>query len=150
MNNIKEYDLLSWADDKDIKKVINDEKIFYSDFVHKFSSFGLKQERIIVLTENNFYFMKNKTIASKTLYRDILGVTISKSSDEFIIHIKNEETDYHFTSKNRNIALMQMSALYQYNTNKLLKICEVEQKKMKEYITSKKLKKKEFFCYKNG
>jgi serum/glucocorticoid-regulated kinase 2 len=142
MNNIKEYDLLSWADDKDIKKVINDEKIFYSDFVHKFSSFGLKQERIIVLTENNFYFMKNKTIASKTLYKDILGVTISKSSDEFIIHIKNEETDYHFTSKNRNIALMQMSALYQYNTNKLLKICEVEQKKMKEYITSKKLKKK--------
>ena len=26
MNNIKEYDLLSWADDKDIKKLINDIK----------------------------------------------------------------------------------------------------------------------------
>ena len=142
MNNIKEYDLLSWADDKDIKKAINDEKIYYSDFVYKFSSFGLKQERIILLTENNFYYMKNKTISNKILYKDILGITISKSSEEFIIHINNQETDYYFTSKNRNIALMQMSALYNYSTNKVLKICEVVQKNMKQYITTKKEKKK--------
>ena len=41
MNNIKEYDLLSWADDKDIKKLINDEKIYYSDFIYKFSSLSV-------------------------------------------------------------------------------------------------------------
>ena len=76
MNNIKEYDLLSWADDKDIKKVINDEKIFYSDFVHKFSSFGLKQERIIVLTENNFYFMNSRIIKSFHYIIRIIMLTI--------------------------------------------------------------------------
>ena len=142
MNNIKEYDLLSWADNKDIKKIIPDEKIYYSDFLYKFSSFGLKQERIIILTENNFYYMNNKKITSKTPYIDILGITISKTKDEFIFHIKNEETDYHFLSKNRNIALMQLSTLYYYNTKNMLKICEVEQKNLKQYITNKKDKKK--------
>ena len=150
MNNIKEYDLLSWADDKDIKKAINDEKIYYSDFVYKFSSFGLKQERIILLTENNFYYMKNKTISNKILYKDILGITISKSSEEFIIHINNQETDYYFTSKNRNIALMQMSALYNYSTNKVLKICEVVQKKYETIYNYEKREKKEYRKYKNG
>ena len=83
MNNIKEYDLLSWADNKDIKKIIPDEKTYYSDFLYKFSSFGLKQERIIILTENNFYYMNNKKITSKTPYIDILGITISKTNKKY-------------------------------------------------------------------
>jgi len=142
MNNIKEYDLLSWADDKDIKKLINDEKIYYSDFISKFSSFGLKQERIILLTDKNFYYMKNKSLSCKILYQSILGITISKALNEFILHYKNEDQDFYFFSKNRNLAICQIAKLYQLNTNKVLKLCEVDQKNMKHYITSKKDKKK--------
>ena len=142
MNNIKEYDLLSWADDKDIKKLINDEKIYYSDFISKFSSFGLKQERIILLTDKNFYYMKNKSLSCKILYQSILGINISKALNEFILHYKNEDQDFYFFSKNRNLAICQIAKLYQLNTNKVLKLCEVDQKNMKHYITSKKDKKK--------
>ena len=53
MGNIKDYDLLGWADDKDIKSIIGDEKIYYSDFISKISHFGLGQERIILLTDKN-------------------------------------------------------------------------------------------------
>ena len=35
MGNIKDYDLLGWADDKNIKNIIGDEKIYYSDFISK-------------------------------------------------------------------------------------------------------------------
>ena len=62
MSEIKEYDLLSWADDKDIKNLINGEKIYYSDFISKISRFGLTNERIILLTDKGLYNMKNKSL----------------------------------------------------------------------------------------
>ena len=142
MSNIKEYDLLSWSEDKDIKKLIGDEKIYYSDFISKISRFGLNQDRIILLTDKNFYYLKNKSLNLKITYPEIIGITISKSSNEFIIHLNKEEQDLYFTSKNRNLAILQISKLYQSNTNKNIKICEVDQKNIKQYITSKKDKKK--------
>ena len=142
MGNIKDYDLLGWADDKDIKSIIGDEKIYYSDFISKITTFRLNQERIILLTDKNLYYMKNKFLNLKIPYQQIIGVTISKTSNEFIFHLNHEEPDYYFTSKNRNLAITQMAKLYQSNTGKQLKLCQVEQKDIKQYITSKKDKKK--------
>ena len=142
MGNIKDYDLLGWADDKNIKNIIGDEKIYYSDFISKITTFGLNQERILLLTDKNLYYMKNKSLNLKLSYQQIIGVTLSKTSNEFILHIKHEEQDYYFTSKNRNLLITQLSKLYQSNTEKQLKLCEVEQKKIKLFITSKKDKKK--------
>ena len=45
--NIKEYDFLGYAEDKDIQKLIKDEQILYCDFISKVSRFGLNKERII-------------------------------------------------------------------------------------------------------
>ena len=142
MSTIKEYDLLSWTDNKDIQKLINNEKIYYSDFVSKICRFGLNQDRIILLTEKHIYYMKSKSLQIKLTYPEIIGITVSKSSNEFIIHLNKEEQDFYFTSKNRNILISQLSKLYQLNTKKVLKLCEVEQKNIKQYITSKKDKKK--------
>ena len=142
MGNIKDYDLLGWAEDKDIKNIIGDEKIYYSDFISKISHFGLNQERIILLTDKNLYYMKNKSINLKLSYQQILGITLSKSSNEFIVHINYDDQDFYFTSKNRNLAVSQILKLYHASTNKNLKLCEVDQKGIKQYITSKKDKKK--------
>ena len=142
MGNIKDYDLLGWADDKDIKNIIGDEKIYYSDFVSKITTFGLNQERILLLTNKNLYYMKNKSLNFKFSYQEIIGVTISKSTNEFILHLKHEEPDYYLTSKNRNLCITQLLKLYQNNIDKPLKLCEVEQKNIKQYITNKKDKKK--------
>ena len=86
--------------------------------------------------------MKNKSIHLKIPYEEILGVTLSKSSNEFILHVKKEEQDFYLTSKNRNLVISQISKLYNLNTKKNLKICEVDQKNIKHFITSKKEKKK--------
>ena len=142
MSTIKEYDLLSWTEDDNIKQLINNEKIYYSDFISKISRFGLHQDRIILLTDKNLYYMKNKSIHLKIPYEEILGVTLSKSSNEFILHVKKEEQDFYLTSKNRNLVISQISKLYNLNTKKNLKLCEVDQKNIKHFITSKKEKKK--------
>ena len=142
MDKIKEYDLLSWSDDNEIKKIINGEKIYYSDFVSKTSKFGLNQERIILLTDKNFYYLKNKTLNQKISFSGILGITFSKTTNELIIHLNLEEQDYYFTCKNKNLAISQFSKLYQINTKKNLKLCEVDPKIIKQFITSKKDKKK--------
>ena len=86
--------------------------------------------------------MKSKSINRKIPYEDIVGISFSKSSNEFILHYKNEEQDFYFTSKNRNLAISQIAKLYKISTKKNLKLCEVEQKFIKQYITSKKDKKK--------
>ena len=142
MINLKEYDLINWAEDKEIKKLIGDERIYYSDFISKISRFGLNQDRIILLTDKHFYYLKSKTLHLKIEYPEIIGITSSKSSNEFIIHLNKEEQDFYFSSKNRNLAIIQLSKLYQSNTNKIIKICQVDQKNIKQYITSKKDKKK--------
>jgi len=140
--NIKEYDFLGYEEDKDIKKLIKDEEILYSDFISKISRFGLNQERIILLTDKNLYYLKNKNPTFVISYPQLLGVTISKTTNEFIFHINFEDQDYHFGSKNRDLLLSQLAQIYQSNTKKPLKICEVEQKSLKQFITSKKDKKK--------
>ena len=88
MSNMKEQDLISWADDDNIKKLSENEKIYYSDFISKISRFGLNQERVILLTEKHLYYLKNKSINLKIPYSDIFGITLSKTTNEFILHFK--------------------------------------------------------------
>ena len=142
MGNIKDYDLLGWSDDKEIKNMIGGEKIYYSDFIYKITVFGLNQERVILLTDKNLYYMKNKSLILKIPYNQLIGITFSKSANDFILHVNQEDQDFYFTSKNRNLAISQISKLYQSITDNPLKLCEVEQKNIKQYITSKKEKKK--------
>ena len=140
--NIKEYDFLGYAEDKDIQKLIKDEQILYCDFISKVSRFGLNKERIILLTNNNIYYLKSKSPTFTITYAQLLGVTISKTTTEFIFHMNFDDEDYHFKSKNRDLLISQLAKIYFNNTKKMLKICEVEQKSLKQFITAKKDKKK--------
>ena len=140
--SIKEYDFLDYSNDADIKKLINDEKILYCDFISKISRFGLNQERIILLTDKNIYYLKGKSPTFTINYPQLLGVTLSKTSTEFIFHINFDDQDYHLSSKNRDLLISQLALIYQNNTKKPLKICEVDQKNLKQFITAKKDKKK--------
>ena len=140
--NIKEYDFLGYEEDKDIQKLIKSEKLLYCDFITKITRFGLNQERIILLTNNNLYYIKSKSPTFTITYPQLIGVTLSKTTTEFIFHINFEEQDYHFSSKNRDLLISQLAKIYYNNTKKMLKICEVEQKTIKQFITAKKDKKK--------
>ena len=141
MEGIKIIDSLNFSDDKEIKKLIEGEKLYYADLITKINHYGMNQERSIILTNKALYNMKKKTLKRKIPYEEILGVTYSKNSYEFIIHGNNEEYDYSFISQDRNIIICIIAKFYEANNGKALKICEVQDKTLNNYITSKKDKK---------
>ena len=54
-------DYLGFATDKEILKLFDpDEKLLFSDKVHKFNPFGWKQERSIIITNKNLFNLKKK------------------------------------------------------------------------------------------
>ena len=141
MEGIKIIDSLKFTTDDDINKLIEGEKIFYADLITKINHYGMNQERTIMLTNKALYNMKKKTLKRKILYNEILGITFSKLTFEFIVHGNNEEYDYAYISQDRNIIICIIAHFYENNTGKPLKICEVQEKTLANFITSKKDKK---------
>jgi serum/glucocorticoid-regulated kinase 2 len=141
MDSIKIIDSLKFIGDEEIKKLIEGEKIYYSDLITKINHYGMNQERSIMLTNKALYNMKKKSLKRKINYNEILGITYSKLTYEFVIHGNNEEYDYAYISADRNIIICIIANCYQINTGKPLKICEVQEKTLANFITSKKDKK---------
>ena len=78
------------------------ETVFLSCKLQKFNMFSFKQERNIVLTEQHLYLFNGKSkfivpydleLRRKVELINVIGVTLSKHKDsnEFVIHIINEE-----------------------------------------------------------
>ena len=141
MEGVKIIDSLNFTDDKEIKKLLEGEKLYYADLITKINHYGMNQETSIILSNKALYNMKKKTLKRKILYNEILGVTYSKVTYEFIVHGNNEEYDYSYISQDRNIIICIIAKFYEMNTGKPLKICEVQEKTLSNYITSKKDKK---------
>ena len=99
--NIKnEYDFLSFEGDKDIKKLINEETILFTDKVGKINEYGFNQERNILITEKAIYNIKKKSLKRRIDINALKGLTISKAidSNEFVIHGNEAEYDYYYIS----------------------------------------------------
>ena len=54
-------DHLKFTNDKDIQKIIGNEKLLLSDKIIKVNRYGLSQERNIVITNQNIYNLKKKS-----------------------------------------------------------------------------------------
>ena len=141
MDKIKIIDSLKFTRDEEIKKLTEGEKIYYADLINKINHYGMNQERTIMLTNKALYNMKKKTLKRKIIYNEILGITFSKITYEFIIHGNNQEYDYAYISQDRNIIICIIANFYESITGKPLKICQVQVKSLSSYITSKKDKK---------
>ena len=50
---------------KEIKKLIEGEKIYYTDLIKKINHYGISQDRTIMLTNKALYNMKKKTLKRK-------------------------------------------------------------------------------------
>lgn len=79
----------------------------------------------------------------KILLISIRGVTVSKVSDEFVIHGNREEYDYDYSTPKRKKLIEVLAKVYYEETKKDLKICEIDKKSLKDFVTSKKEKKKD-------
>ena len=123
MEGIKIIDSLKFTQDEEIKKLIEGEKIYYADQIIKINHYGQHQDRSLMLTNKALYNMKKKTLKRKIIYNDILGITFSKLTYEFIVHGNNKEYDYDFISEDRNIIICIIANCYESNTGKPLTIC---------------------------
>ena len=142
MENDDFYDALGWANDKDILKIIGTEKLYYSNKIQKINHYNISQERFLVLTNQALYNISKKKLKRKIKYNEILGITFTKLSQEFVVHGLDDEYDYYFQSPEKNILICLIAIFYEEQTNSPLKICEVPEKILKNYVTLKKEKKK--------
>ena len=53
-------DNLHLLDNPEIKKLLGDEKLLFSDKIIKINRYGFNQERSIVITDQNIYNLKKK------------------------------------------------------------------------------------------
>ena len=80
-------------------------------------------------------------LKKEILIETILGFTISKFTDEFIIHCRDRENDYTFISKKRFEIIQTINDEYKKIKNQQLKLVEVDDKSLKTFVTLKKEKK---------
>ena len=143
MDAIKVNDSLNWAQDKEILSIIKDEKLYFSGVITKINHYGMSQERSIILTDKALYNMKKKTLRRRISYSDIRGVTYSKLTYEFVVHGNDDEYDYQYIHPERSFIIFLMAIFYQGVAFKPIKICEVQEKTLKNFVTNKKEKKKD-------
>jgi serum/glucocorticoid-regulated kinase 2 len=72
----------------------------------------------------------------------VRGLTISKVTDEFVIHGNDVEYDYDYISQRRRKIIEYIAKFFLELTKKELPLCEIDEKSLKNYVTLKKEKKK--------
>ena len=137
------YDTLKWSKDREILKIIGKESLYYSNKIVKINHFNIGQERSIVLTDESIYNIQKKALKRKVNYTQVIGITFTKLSQEFVVHENDGEYDLYFQSQEKNIIICLIAKLYEEKTNSTLKICEVPERYLRNYVTGKKEKKKD-------
>jgi hypothetical protein len=136
-------DFLDFFGDKSIKSIIKDETIFFSDKLIKVNRYGINQERNILVTNLAIYNLKKKSLKRRIDVKSIRGITVSKITDEFVIHGNDIEYDYNYISPKKKNIIEFISRSYFEVTKKEIGLCELEAKSLKNVVTSKKEKKKD-------
>ena len=136
-----EYDFLNYSNDDYIKKkVTKDEIIEFTDKIIKINKYGLKQERNIIITNKGIYNLKKKENKRRIDLKVIQGITLSKLSDEFVIHCCDDDYDYRYISSKKK-TIVEILAKYYFNVvGYELKLFELNVSSLSQYVTSKKEK----------
>ena len=143
MDVIQVHDLLNINEDNKILDLLKNEKVYYSDVITKINHYGLSQERSIILTDFALYNMKKKELKRRIPYKEILGISFSNLSNEFVIHGNNSQYDYHYNSQDKNLIISLIIFFFDENNNSKIKLCEIPEKSLKNYVTRKKEKQKD-------
>ena len=136
-------DKLGWRNDEEILPIINKEPIIYSNKITKINSYGIGQDRELILTNESLYNLSKKKLKRKLNYEQLHGVTLSSVSQEFILHQDGQENDFYYISPDQKIIIYNIAVYYEKKNGKPLKICEVKEKSLKNFTTGKKEKKKD-------
>ena len=137
-----ENDFLMFSKEPEIMNAIHSEKILYSNKIQKMKSFLLKQERNLIVTQSAIYTFQNKKLKKTLKYEEIKALTFSTISNEFIIHRKNQY-DFHYLCPDKIKLICAIIKAYEKSMNTPLVLCEIKEKSLKPYVTTKKEKKRD-------
>ena len=137
-------DTLNFKNDSEIKAILSHEEIYYSGKLIKVSGgfFGSKQERNIIITDKAVYNLKEKEKKRRIDLENIAGITISRVTDQFIIHCKNDEYDYLYISPNRFKIIEILETIYEANLQNELLFYIANEKDLSKYVIGKSDRKK--------
>ena len=138
-----EYDFLNlWKDFYIKKNIVREEIIQFSDKIKKINQYGFSQERNFLLTDKAIYNLKKNDLKRRIDYKIVDGITVSKLSDEFVIHCKDTEYDYHFCSPRKKTIIEIIAKFYKLIYKEELQLFELNVKSLNTYVTTKKEKTK--------
>ena len=143
MDVIQVHDFLNVKEDNKLLSLLKNEKVYYSDEITKINHYGLSQERSIILTDTALYNMKKKEMKRRIPYKEILGISYSNISNEFVVHGNNAQYDYHYNSQDKNLIISFIIFFYDEQNNSQIKLCEISEKSLKNFVTRKKEKQKD-------
>ena len=137
-------DNLNFKNDAEIKAILSHEDIYYSGNIIKVRQgiFKSNQERVILITDKAIYNLKVKEKKRRIEMENIAGITISKLSDQFIIHCKNEEYDYLYLSPNRFKIIEILETVYEATVQNELLFYIANEKDLTKYVINKAERKK--------
>ena len=143
--NQSEYDFLNLSQNYSVKtNITRDEEIQFSDKVSKNNRYNWWQERNLIITDKAIYNLKKLKLKRRIDFKTLIGMTISKNSEEFVLHCKDIDYDYQFSSPRRKIIIEIISNNYETICEEELKLFELTEKNLNEYVTSKDEKEKQF------
>ena len=94
-------DNLNFQINPDIKSKIGDEQIYFSGKMQKIATekrlsftFFTNQDRNLLITDLAIYNLNGTEIKRRIRIEDLKAITISKTSDQFIIHGNQNEYDF--------------------------------------------------------
>jgi len=102
----------------------------------------MSQERNILISEKGIYNLKSTSLKRKIEIKFILGITISSTTDEFVIHGSDCEYDYDYVSSRRKKIIEYIAQSYKEINGRELILCEIDQNNIKSVVTQKKEKSK--------
>ena len=139
-----QYDFLNLSKSYSIKNnITREEEIEFSDKIYKVNKYGFKQERNIIITDKAIYNLKNNTLKRRIDFKTILGITINKQTDEFVIHCSDLDYDYHYISHRIKTIIEIVAKHYEIINEQELKLFEMNIKNLNTFVTTKKEKQKQ-------
>ena len=133
-------DTLALKSNTSITSKIGDEKIYFSYKVQKYFKglFERNKDRIIMITNLAFYLLDETEIKRRIKLEDLYGITVSKLSNQFIIHGRSNEYDYLFISPDKKKIIKALQSSYKAKEGKDLLFCQKSEKDINKYVIQKK------------
>ena len=150
LNDIVPEDYLDIENNILIKQRIGNEKIYYSDNIMKinFGLFMKIQERSILITDIALYNIKGNEIRKRLKIEDIIGISYSTESEQFIVHMNENGYDYAFLSPERKKIVKYLQYFHKKIKFKDLLFCLRNEPNLKKYVVSKKDRADDPFLFK--